>query len=106
MADRIRLALDDAVDNLAAKNVLACAAVERPCKDDRGNVLGNHIFKRLAVRRIRQIEIENGNGIVAVARFHGLAKRFQRTAMGDLDTVRGLQAMLENRSKHTGILDQ
>ena len=26
--------------------------------------------------------------------------------MGDIDTVRGLQAVLENGGKHTGILDQ
>jgi hypothetical protein len=39
MADRIRLALDDAIDNLAAKDVLTRAAVERAGKDDRGDVL-------------------------------------------------------------------
>ncbi len=106
MADRIRLALDDAIDHLAAENVLARAAVERAGEDDRGDVLGNDIFKRFAVRRVRKIKVENGDGIITVTCFNSLTQRFKGAAMCDLDTVRSLQAMLENRGKHAGILDQ
>ncbi|MCY1300822.1 hypothetical protein D9M70_504060 [compost metagenome] len=104
--DRFRLMLDDAIEHAAPEDLFARLVVEGCGEDDGRHLMGKNEFERLAIGRVRQVEVEHGEREAFRRLLQRFPERRKRAAMGDADAVDGLEPVFQRRREHPGIFDK